>query len=108
MTSLVKFPTYDRLSILPPLSEINNSKISQTISSIRMSNPKKAYEIFETIYAFCIHHYVLEKGNYPCKPPYGILQCTGGKGLVINIGRDFPVNLLMIIHRYLNEQVIVK
>lgn len=89
-----------------PEASVDTLLLNQRISTIRLRNPKKAYELFQDIYAFCIHHYALKNGAVPTVPPYDMVICGGGKGIMFNVGH-LPYDLLSIIDRYVSENIIM-
>jgi hypothetical protein len=100
---MTKLHIYDKLKEHPVSLETDISRVSEMISSVRSSNPKKAMEIYTMIYVIIIHHHYVTTGIVPSTPPYGMIRNIGGKGVIINVNSSFPVDLLDIIHRYLDE-----
>lgn len=103
-TNPVTFPLYDDLSKMPVEQNINVSELSKRISAIRSKDPKSAYSFFRTAYALAIHYYILENGQKPVRPPYGITTGDGGKGVIITPIR-LPPKLLNIIYHYFNKMI---
>jgi hypothetical protein len=100
---MTKLQIYDKLKERPSSEEIDISRVSEMISSVRSSNPKKAMEIYTMIYVLIIHHHYVTTGSVPSTPPYGMIRNVGGKGIIINVNSSFPIDLLDVIYLYLDE-----